>query len=101
MNRYRITALEDVDVSVSDECPATATVRGIRRQVMTRRAPHWQHLAQGETCEVLAVHTLRGDLLEETQVMVPHEASAPVVIHEALKIEGLPLREPRHQRESS
>jgi hypothetical protein len=90
MNRYRITALEEVDVSVSDERPATILVRGVPRQISTRGSPRWRHMSKGEACEVLAVHSIRGDLFEESRVTPPGEGAAPVVIHEALKIEVLP-----------
>ena len=90
MNRYRITALEEVDVAVSDEHPATIRVRGVPRQVMTRGVPRWKHLNRGEACDVTSIHRVRGDLFEEDPLMLPAEMATPVVIHEALKIEGLP-----------
>jgi hypothetical protein len=90
MNRYRITALEDVDVSVSDDHTATVLVRGVARQVTTRSAPHWKHLGKGEACEVAALHGIRGDFFEESTVNLPAASTAPVVLHEALRIEELP-----------
>lgn len=92
MNRYRITALEEVDVSVFDEHPATVRVRGVPRQVMTRGVPHWKHLSRGEACEVMAVRRIRGDFFEEDTLLLPADMATPVVIHEALRIEGLPTR---------
>lgn len=90
MNRYRITALDEVDVAVAAEHPATIRVRGVPRQVMTRSVPRWKHLNRGEACEVAAIHGVRGDLFEENPLLLPEEMATPVVIHEALKIEGLP-----------
>lgn len=92
MNRYRITALEEVDVAVSDEHPVTIRVRGVPRQVMTRGVPRWKHLHRGEACEVTAIHRIRGDLFEENPPMLPVEMGTPVVIHAALKVEGLPRK---------
>src|SRR6187200_1808080 len=90
MNRYRITALEDVDVSVSDDHTATVVVRGVARQVTTRSTPHWKHLSKGEACEVAEVHGIRGDFFEESAVTPPTQSTASVVVHEALRIEELP-----------
>jgi serine protease Do len=90
MNRYRITALEDVEVSVSEEQPATVMVHGVPRRVRRHGAPHWKPLIKGETCEVTGVHGIRGDLFEESRVVLPTAASPSVVVHEALTIEALP-----------
>jgi hypothetical protein len=93
MNRYRITALEDVDVSVSECDTATILVSGVVRQVSTQSAPHWKHLGKDETCEVVALHGTRGDFFESSPLNLPAELTAPVVIHDALKIENLPRLE--------
>jgi hypothetical protein len=100
MNRYRITALEDVDVCVSDEHLVSVVLRGAPCQVPTRRAAHWEHLSPGESRTVCAVHAVRGDLFEERPVTVPGTGPASFMIHDALRIEELapskggPHREP-------
>lgn len=96
MNRYRITALEDVDVCVSDEHQTTVLVGGATRRVTTQSTPHWRHLDRGEACEVAALHGIRGDFFEAGAVTLPAAATAPVVLHDALRIEGLPTPPLQH-----
>ena len=89
MNRYSITALEDVDVSVSDEHTAIILVRGVPRPVVTRGTPHWKHLTKGEVCEVVAVQGIRGDFFEECDPIPLSGPAVPLKVHDALKIEEL------------
>jgi hypothetical protein len=91
MDRYHITALEDIDVEIVAERPRTVLGHEAlgEVEVAVLEAPHWVHLAKGEECDVTEVLGLRGDLLGQGRPQTPARVGECLVIHEALQITKL------------
>ncbi|OAI55528.1 hypothetical protein AYO49_01225 [Verrucomicrobiaceae bacterium SCGC AG-212-N21] len=91
MDRYHITALEDIDVEIVAERPRAVLGQETMGEVEVAvlEAPHWVHLAKGEECDVTEVLGIRGDLLGQGRPQTPARPGECVVVHEALQITRL------------